>query len=139
MGALKPNPGMRFISKLCLNSLWGKFGQNTKPQQNEYINEEKDFYKIVLDDKIESVNIHFVTDDMIYVSYRNKDEFLRTNYNTNIFVACFTTSWARMRLYDLMEKLGESICYCDTDSIVYTENKRTKSIVENFLGDSLGE
>jgi len=25
-GKLKPNPGLRFLAKICLNSLWGKFG-----------------------------------------------------------------------------------------------------------------
>jgi len=33
---LKRNPGMRFISKICLNSLWAKFGQNPKVKHSEY-------------------------------------------------------------------------------------------------------
>ena len=27
LGKLEYNPGLRFIAKICLNSLWGKFGQ----------------------------------------------------------------------------------------------------------------
>ena len=30
LGDLQDNPGLRFIAKLCLNSLWGKFGQKMK-------------------------------------------------------------------------------------------------------------
>ena len=45
--ALEYNPGLRFISKICLNSLWGKFGQVPKHRQNKYIDTEVDFYKII--------------------------------------------------------------------------------------------
>jgi hypothetical protein len=38
-----------------------------------------------------------------------------------------------------MEKLDRDACYCDTDSIVYSENERTKQIVAPYLGDSLGQ
>ena len=31
------------------------------------------------------------------------------------------------------------MCYCDTDSIVYIENEYTKSIVDSYIGDGLGE
>jgi len=34
---LKPNPGLRFIAKICLNSLCGKFGQNSKITRREYM------------------------------------------------------------------------------------------------------
>ena len=40
---LEENPGLRFIAKICLNSLWGKFGQNPKVKHTEYIDNEKDF------------------------------------------------------------------------------------------------
>jgi hypothetical protein len=136
---LEFNPGLRFISKICLNSLWGKFGQNPKVKHTEYIDNEKDFYKIVLNDKIENLSLAFLNDSMIYTSFERKDEFLRINYNANIYIACFTTALARKRLYDMLEKLDSNVCYCDTDSIVYIENEKTKMIVEKYLGDSLGE
>ena len=43
LGELKQNPGLRFIAKLCLNSLWGKFGQNPKLTHHKYIDNELDF------------------------------------------------------------------------------------------------
>jgi len=64
---------------------------------------------------------------------------LKASYNTNIYVVCFTTSHAKLRDYDMMDKLNRNVCYFDTDSIVYIENKTTKQIVEPFLGDSLGQ
>lgn len=37
----------------------------------------------------------------------------------NIFIASFTTSWARLELYSYLEKLQELVLYFDTDSIIY--------------------
>ena len=31
------NAGLRSISKLCLNSLWGKFGQRSNMSQTKYV------------------------------------------------------------------------------------------------------
>ena len=68
--ALEYNPGLRFISKICLNSLWGKFGRVPKHRQNKYIDTEVDFYKIIIDDQIESLSLSFLNDSMVYASYR---------------------------------------------------------------------
>ena len=50
LGDIKYNAGMRQIAKLCLNSLWGKFGQRINLTQTEYVTEPKDFYKILLNE-----------------------------------------------------------------------------------------
>ena len=52
---------MRKISKLCLNSLWGKFGQRINMTQTEYVTEPKDFYKILLNETHEDINVQFLT------------------------------------------------------------------------------
>jgi hypothetical protein len=136
---LSYNPGLRFIAKICLNSLWGKFGQNPAVKHCEYIDNEADFYRVVLNDKIQSLSLSFLNDKMVYANYEIKDEFISVSYNTNIYVACFTTSWARLRLYNMLEQLDRNVCYLDTDSIVYIENDKTKEIVNKYMGDSLGE
>ena len=139
LGELKPNPGLRFIAKLCLNSLWGKFGQNPKMLKKEYINNESDFYKLILNDKIENIAISFLkNDNILYITYDEKNEFIKQNYNTSIYIACFTSAHARLRLYDMLDKIGEKVCYYDTDSIVYAEDDTNKHIFKN-IGDSLGE
>jgi len=139
LGELKKNPGLRFIAKICLNSLWGKFGQNPKVRHSEYIDNLRDFYRVVVNDKIEQISFSFLNDDMVYASYETKDEFLKIDYKTNIHIACFTSSWARLRLYDMLEKLDRNVCYCDTDSVVYVENEETKTLVQQYIGDGLGE
>ena len=133
---LQENPGLRFIAKICLNSLWGKFGQNVKVKHSEYIDSERAFYRLILNDKIDQISLSFLNDTMVYANYEMRDEFIRANYNTNLYIACFTTSRARLRLYNMLEKLDRNVCYCDTDSIVYTENEQT---MDSYIGDGLGE
>jgi hypothetical protein len=39
----------------------------------------------------------------------------------------------------MMSKLGNAVCYMDTDSIIYESTKESDAIVAEHLGDSLGE
>ena len=59
---LQENPGLRFIVKICLNSLWGKFGQNPKVKHSDYIDNERDFYRLILNDKIDQISLSFLND-----------------------------------------------------------------------------
>ena len=69
---------------------------------SEYIDNERDFYRVILDDKIDQISLSFLNDNMVYASYETRDEFLKVSYDTNIYIACFTSSWARLRLYDML-------------------------------------
>ena len=53
----------------------------------------------------------------------------------HIFVAAFTTCWARLRLYEALELLGELVLF-DTDSVVYLH---TPDQPDPVLGDNLGD
>ena len=46
---VKENPGRRQVAKICLNSLWKKFGQRLNMKQSEYVTDTKRFYEILLD------------------------------------------------------------------------------------------
>ena len=129
------NAGLRSIAKLCLNSLWGKFGQRNNMSQTKYITDASEFYEILLDDKLDNKNFQFINDDMVQMTYNFKDQFVDNSNNTNIFIACFTTSHARLMLYDKLDYLNEKVIYFDTDSIIYADNN-TKNIE---TGDMLGE
>ena len=136
LGEIKFNPGMRAIAKLCLNSLWGKFGQRVNMTQTRYVTEPKEFYKILLDDAIDDLNILFINEDMVQMNYNLKDQFVDNHNNTNIFVAAFTTSHAREMLYGVLDKLGDQVLGYDTDSCWYADRKGGNTIE---TGDSLGD
>ena len=129
------NAGLRSISKLCLNSLWGKFGQRSNMSQTKYITDVSEFYGILLDDKLDNKNFQFINDDMVQMTYKFKDQFVDNSNNTSIYIACFTTSHARLMLYEKLDYLKNKVLYFDTDSIIYVDDG-TK-IVET--GDMLGE
>ena len=59
------HPGLRFIAKLCLNSLWGKFEQRSNMSQTKYVTEVSEFYDILLDDKLDNINFQFINDGMV--------------------------------------------------------------------------
>ena len=127
---------MRAIAKLCLNSIWGKFGQRNNMRQTKFVTEVAEFYKILLDDTLEVQNLVFLNDDMVEMSYIQKNAFVDNSFDTNIFVACFTTSSARLMLFDKLDYLGGQVLYFDTDSIVFIDRPGGKQIV---CGDMLGE
>ena len=129
------NAGLRSISKLCLNSLWRKFGQRPNMSQTKHITELSEFYSILLNDKLNSKNFHFISDDMVQMTYNFKNQFVDNSKNTNIFIACFTTSQARLMLYDKLEELQDKVTYFDTNSIIFIDDG-TKSIK---TGDMLGD
>ena len=59
------NAGLRSISKLCLNSLWGRFGLRTNMSQTKYVTEVSEFYEILLDNKLDNKNFQFINSDMV--------------------------------------------------------------------------
>ena len=81
-------------------------------------------------------HVSVINDDMVEVHYQYQDQDIPVSPNLNIFMACFTTCWARLRLYEALELLGERVLYYDTDSVIYLEEPDQLSPV---LGDYLGE
>ena len=53
----------------------------------------------------------------------------------NVFIAAFTTSNARLRLYEKLDELGDRVCYYDTDSIVYVDDGSKTVKTGKCLGD----
>ena len=51
----------------------------------------------------------------------------------NIFLVAYTSSYARLNLYDNMEPLSSRVLYYDTDSIVYVHDPRHSNFPS--LGD----
>ena len=133
------NAGLRSISKLCLNSLWGKFGQRSNMSRTKYVTEVSEFYEILLDDKLDNNNFHFINDDMVQMTYNFKDQFVDNSKNTNIYIACFSTSHARQMLYNKLDYLKEKVLYFHTDSIIYVDDGMKHIETGDMLGDMTDE
>lgn len=139
---IQDNPGKRAVAKICLNSLWGKFGQRQNLSKTEYVTDIRRFYEILLDDKLDNINLAFVSENMVQMSYRLKYECVGNDFNTNVYIAAFTTSNARLRLYEMLDYLGENVAYYDTDSVFYiddvTKNVKTGCLLGEWTDELSG-
>ena len=137
---VKPNPGLKATAKLMLNSFWGKFGQRENLPQVQQCTNPDQLYKILDDDTLEVQNIRFCTKDVLEVVYVSKEDVIVPNNRTNVFVAAFTTCWARLKLYSYLERLGDQVLYYDTDSVIYKwRDEQIEIETGDFLGDMKDE
>lgn len=83
--------------------------------------------------------MYLPTPEVAALQWVSKSEFVPQDTSTNIFIAAFTTAWARMKLYSEMDKLGQKVLYHDTDSIVYASDGVSDPPCGNFLGEFTDE
>ncbi|XP_055925819.1 uncharacterized protein LOC129957511 [Argiope bruennichi] len=57
------------------------------------------------------------TPEVAAIKWEFRKEFLFQDASTNVFLAFSTTAWARIKLYDEIERLRRNVLYHDTDSI----------------------
>ena len=118
--SISKNPGLRSLSKLALNSFYGKFGQRTNMKKTVFVKDIKTLMQILTDPSKQLVDYHIMNDDVIQVEYKNTEDFECQSFNTNVTIAAFCTSWARLKLWSVMQKLGKRVLYHDTDSIIFS-------------------
>jgi hypothetical protein len=129
-----PDSPWYIISKLLLNSLYGRFGMSP-------INH----YSVIVDiDEVEKFNNDdtIITCDTVYlgdkawVSYTKLSDDDGDNEITNISVgiSAAITAWSRIHMSDYIMKYSDYICYIDTDGI-----KIMCSIDPKDIGTELGK
>ena len=136
------NAGRRAVAKLCLNNIRGKFAQTPDGTTKEYITEPRKFFHLMSDDGIQVSDVQPINDDCVYVSYKKAKEFQTPALNTNVIIAAYVTTHARLELYSYLEKLGNRALYCDTDSVIYKHVEGAYNLpLSEFVGgmtDELG-
>ncbi|XP_059577891.1 uncharacterized protein LOC132248570 [Alligator mississippiensis] len=133
---IKPNPAKRQIAKLFLNSLWGKFGQRTNLPNTSIVRDPEELFGYLFSPAYEISSCDFIDDEAACVSWKHAKERYTVSGNTNIFIACFTTAYARLELYSLLDSLQERCLYHDTDSVIFVS---LEGDWNPPLGDYLGE
>lgn len=75
----------------------------------------------VLNPKYEISQIIPVSKDVVRVSYRSVNDYVKENDTSNIVVSLYTTSIARLKLLSYLQLIertpGTTILYVDTDSV----------------------
>ena len=118
----------------------GKFAQRSNLTKTEMVHEPKRFFDLLYSSEFEVCDARMVNDDMIEVQYRNVEEFAQQNGKVNVVIAAFTTAYARLKLYDLLDLLQERVLYYDTDSVIYVHKPgKPDPPLGNYLGDLTDE
>ena len=106
-------------------------------KQNKYVYSQADFISYFMDDRKQVDDFHILNDDVCMLSFDMKSEFVEDCPTSNVVIASFTTCWARLKLYSVLEHVGGNCLYFDTDSVIFVEKKGEQNPVQ--LGDYLGE
>jgi hypothetical protein len=138
---IKKNQALRSISKFFLNAIWGKFGQRNMTSSVKFITTIDQYHTIVNDVTKNITNIHLVNDEVIAFETETDDMFLPENAFQNEAIAVFTTSFARLKLYDIISKADRNCLYADTDSILQRKKNFEVDILPTgpFLGQLTNE
>ncbi|KAL3074551.1 hypothetical protein niasHT_034888 [Heterodera trifolii] len=102
---IKHNPGLRYLSKLCLNSLWGRFALRNRLTKTEIVECHAELAKLLNDSKIEVSSIDQLTEKFWMVCYKAKDEHVVEHSTSNVAIALWTTSAARIHLQESLKKV----------------------------------
>ena len=119
---IEPNPGLRSLAKLALNSFYGKFGQRENMKKCVFLTKAEEIYKILTDYSKNISDFHLLGDHMLAVEYALASEFTFPDPKTNAVIAAFCTCYARLKLWLEMNRLGKRVVYHDTDSIIFTHD-----------------
>jgi hypothetical protein len=126
------------ISKLLMNSLYGRFGMNPNFESHSIINSDK------LDEYIDSFDVVDFKDlninSKLLISYKDKkkienNKFLtdKNDINVSIPIASSITAYARIFMSKYKNNLDYKILYTDTDSM-FIDSELDSSLVGNKLG-----
>lgn len=112
----------RYVSKLMLNSVYGKFAQ--REEGTQLIDR-----KTLTEDDLDEKEIYFYPEeeDIAYVTCKRYGDFIKPH------ISGFITSYGRCLLYKYMLDVGlDSVLYCDTDSVISEKRLHADT------GDALG-
>ena len=108
--------------------------------QTKRVTEPKELFNYLDSDQYVVSEALMVNDETVEIQYTNKDEFVEEKDKVNIVIAAFTTAYARLKLYDLLDLLQERVLYYDTDSVIYVhEPGKPDPPLGDYLGDLTDE
>ena len=120
--------------------MWGKFGQRLNKTHVQEFDDPQAFHQFLDTDSLDVRHVSIISDQTVEVHYQHQKEDIPVSPNLNIFIACFTTCWARLKLCEALEQLGERVLYYDTDSIIFlADENQNNPALGNYLGEFTSE
>ena len=134
--AIKKNPGMRYIAKLALNSLWGKLSQRSDKNTTKMFGKKDlgNMMRLLSNPAYEVTDFH-IGEKAVSVTYKASKEWASDCDHSNVMLAATITSAARCHLYSFMDKIPEQIIYLDTDSLIWLRKPGMPTLTHgSYLG-----
>lgn len=144
---VEKNEGLRYIAKLCANSLWGRFAMRPK-DENKIVQSAAALNKLFGFRSRQVIAIIPINDEKLRVNVRHRNQFEEEDDFSNIVIAMYTTSYARQVLLKYMRQCeeasggakGAKLLYNDTDSVIALFKKDNIPLKSGeFLGDMKDE
>lgn len=129
---LKDNATLKAISKLLLNSLYGKFAE-TPYNTVEQTKGAAQFYARMTDPNVVVLSVRPMSGDRAELNWKSVVPDAQTATDKRhvcVAVAALITAYARLRLLSAIETIGPArVMYCDTDSVYYVESPGDAPVV----------
>ena len=108
--------------------------------KTEQIEDPQKYFDYLSSDEINVLDATLVSDDIIEIRYEYTDNFIEPNAKTNVVIAAFTTAYARLKLYEVLDKLQDRVLYYDTDSVIFvSKSDEPEPPLGNYLGELTDE
>ena len=73
--------------------------------------EYEKLYDLLMDRAEMIKDFHILDEGMVAIEYVKSKEFLEINTHTNVIIASFCITYARLKLWNVMLKLGDCVCH----------------------------
>ena len=114
---IKPNSGLKALSKLLLNSQWGRYAMQTLKTVCKFVSTYQDLIEYFNNNQYEVKNFFFPNEDTAMILYQDNKEM---HWGSN-------------------QMLGDRVLYIDTDSIIFKRNPLYSPKLGDFLGEFTNE
>ena len=88
-------------------SLWGKFGERQNKPVTRCITQPADLFRLLDDPVFQISAVRICSEDVMEVVTTTAEDECERSFKTNVFVAAFTTSLARLKLYEALDFLDQ--------------------------------
>lgn len=105
------NTTKRTICKEILCSLFGKFVEKVRPQ-TVLVEAPTELIKLCTNSVNKLKSLYIVNENSLLVNYKNTDA--NSLPTVNVLIGAFTTSYGRIKLHQVLHKLGSRALYYDT-------------------------
>lgn len=123
---------MYLISKLLMNSLYGRFGMNQILEKSVIINDDE--IDLLIDDHTITDQTQLSNNKSLVNLYHDNDKYNFNSDNINVAIASAISSYARIHMTKFKNNPEFNLYYSDTDSI-YVD----KPLHPVFVGAEIGE